>query len=416
MTSQRPFNCRWSAIAPAFLVVLFSESHAHAQEFIRGDVNRDGQVTLSDASYLFDFRFLGGPAPGCMDAADCDDNGAFDTVGIVDTQRLLSWLFRGPIAPSLPAPFPKPGVDPTADGLNCALPGFDPPGRPLPGFAMELSGSKAVNRGAFAEFFLLATTAKPIECVSIVLRVDKRAARKLTVDLQGTIFPSNLRAPFESSPAFHFSVGSSADPLYDLLIAGAIFVTEPTEGIRRLGGPVGPFERIQFAATQGPLKAAKLLRVKFQVPPDAPQGEVVVFLPPEDDDFFVAGSFVHGVKNEYGVIDLDKPGGNTFTTPTPAHVAVDGEQFLRGDGNSDRRVDLSDAVHTLSFLFTGGPSPACRDRSDSNDDGKLDISDASYTLNFLFLGGPPPVEPGPFICGFDLAGDEFDPCEEKSCP
>src|SRR6266508_4172226 len=62
--------------------------------------------------------------------------------------------------------------------------------------------------------------------------------------------------------------------------------------------------------------------------------------------------------------------------------------FLRGDSNADGAVDLSDAVFTLAFLFSGGSAPACREASDANDDGATDLSDPIYTLSFLFLGGP----------------------------
>src|SRR5262245_8876444 len=70
-------------------------------------------------------------------------------------------------------------------------------------------------------------------------------------------------------------------------------------------------------------------------------------------------------------------------------------QFLRGDSNNDKKIDISDPVGTLNGLFTGGPTPPCRDAADSNDSGSLDISDGIYTLNFLFLGGDPPAPPYP---------------------
>jgi hypothetical protein len=72
--------------------------------------------------------------------------------------------------------------------------------------------------------------------------------------------------------------------------------------------------------------------------------------------------------------------------------------FVRGDSNGDEKVDVSDAVATLSWLFTGGKRPACYDAADANDDGKIEISDSLATLGFLFLGAgalpPPHPEPG----------------------
>lgn len=80
--------------------------------------------------------------------------------------------------------------------------------------------------------------------------------------------------------------------------------------------------------------------------------------------------------------------------------------FIRGDGNADGRVDLSDAVNTLGYLFTRAGVVTCEDAADANDDGVLDISDPVYTLGFLFLGDPPP--PGPFpTAGTDPTPDGY---------
>jgi uncharacterized repeat protein (TIGR03803 family) len=71
-----------------------------------------------------------------------------------------------------------------------------------------------------------------------------------------------------------------------------------------------------------------------------------------------------------------------------------------GDCNQDGKVDLSDAVCLLGFLFLASPASlpcgdgasadlANRELLDWNDDAALDLSDAVGTLTWLFLGGPP---------------------------
>jgi hypothetical protein len=90
-------------------------------------------------------------------------------------------------------------------------------------------------------------------------------------------------------------------------------------------------------------------------------------------------------------------------------VAVTGETkvtrpvFHRGDVNNDGKLDLSDPITLLGFLFQGGAAPACMEAANVNDDGKLDLSDPIGLLGFLFQGGKPPASPGPVgnPCGPD---------------
>ena len=85
-------------------------------------------------------------------------------------------------------------------------------------------------------------------------------------------------------------------------------------------------------------------------------------------------------------------------------IGADCISFRRGDANDDGRIDMSDAIFTLNYLFLGGEAPPCLDAADSNDDGIVDISDPIYILNFLFLGSPEsPASGGE--CGFDPSPD-----------
>ena len=73
-------------------------------------------------------------------------------------------------------------------------------------------------------------------------------------------------------------------------------------------------------------------------------------------------------------------------------------RFVRGDANNDARVDITDAVFTLSWLALGGPASLCAAWADADDDGVVNITDPIYTLNYLFLGGSAPHAPYP-ECG-----------------
>ena len=87
--------------------------------------------------------------------------------------------------------------------------------------------------------------------------------------------------------------------------------------------------------------------------------------------------------------------------------------FIRGDVNSDARMDLSDPISLLLFLFVDGDEPRCRDGGDADDNGKLEVTDAIYILHALFLGGRDPAPPHPG-CGVDPTDDDL-PCATL-CP
>jgi hypothetical protein len=91
--------------------------------------------------------------------------------------------------------------------------------------------------------------------------------------------------------------------------------------------------------------------------------------------------------------------------------------FERGDANADGKVDMSDAVFVLDYLFAGGQELSCKKSGDGDDNGSLEVTDAIYLLRFLFLGGLPPPDPYG-ECGLDatddgdaLGCDSFAPCE-----
>ena len=69
------------------------------------------------------------------------------------------------------------------------------------------------------------------------------------------------------------------------------------------------------------------------------------------------------------------------------------EQFRRGDVDDSAEIDITDALATLSWLFTGGRAPRCEKAADVNDDGAVDVSDPLALLTFLFLGGDEPAAP-----------------------
>jgi hypothetical protein len=84
------------------------------QQFVRGDVDADSRLLITDAVLLLNFLFASTGALPCADAADVNDNGRID---VSDAIFYLNFRFR--TGGVLPPPSPGCGVDPTPDSLGC---------------------------------------------------------------------------------------------------------------------------------------------------------------------------------------------------------------------------------------------------------------------------------------------------------
>lgn len=99
------------------VVVLDNSPPPDVPIFLRGDLNGDRQVDNSDVVAKLQFIFGVGPQPGCLDAADFNDDGFLGPDGAL---FLLNWIYNG----SNPPPDPGPsncGPDPTIDNFPRAL-------------------------------------------------------------------------------------------------------------------------------------------------------------------------------------------------------------------------------------------------------------------------------------------------------
>ena len=68
---------------------------------------------------------------------------------------------------------------------------------------------------------------------------------------------------------------------------------------------------------------------------------------------------------------------------------------IRGnvDGDSQERLNISDVVYLVSFLFKGGPAPVCMEEGNVTGDaaGSINLADLTYLISSIFKGGPQPV-------------------------
>ena len=81
--------------------------------FIRGDVNSDSNLDVSDVIVTLGYLFNGG-SMSCNKTADSNDDGVID---VADTIHLLGYLFGG--NNDIPTPTSTCGIDPTEDALEC---------------------------------------------------------------------------------------------------------------------------------------------------------------------------------------------------------------------------------------------------------------------------------------------------------
>lgn len=80
-------------------------------------------------------------------------------------------------------------------------------------------------------------------------------------------------------------------------------------------------------------------------------------------------------------------------------VALESAPFIRGDANTSSKVDISDGIHILGYLFLGSPTALdCEEAADIDANGTINIGDAVFLLGYLFNGGIAPEPPFP-NCG-----------------
>jgi len=58
--------------------------------------------------------------------------------------------------------------------------------------------------------------------------------------------------------------------------------------------------------------------------------------------------------------------------------------YLCGDGNGDRTINLADGVFVINYIFKGGPAPDPLEGGDANCDGAVNLADAVHLINYIF--------------------------------
>ena len=159
-----------------------------------------------------------------------------------------------------------------------------------------------------------------------------------------------------------------------------------------------------------PFQTTPVVEFGFRIRDDAPTGTTEVRF--EDGGLSEGGS---SVRNQ-----LVSGGQNVTPSLAGSFVFVNGQLkitpdvttffvFGRGDINEDQRLDTTDALLTLAYLFDIGAAPQCLDVIDTNDDGRANLTDPLFLMRHVFLGTTPPPPPTIANPGEDPTPDDL-PC------
>ncbi len=64
--------------------------------------------------------------------------------------------------------------------------------------------------------------------------------------------------------------------------------------------------------------------------------------------------------------------------------------YICGDVNGSKTVNILDVTYLISYLYKGGPSPDPIEAADVNSSGTVNILDVTYLIGYLYKGGPEP--------------------------
>ncbi|MBD3217570.1 MAG: hypothetical protein GF310_04785 [candidate division Zixibacteria bacterium] len=84
--------------------------------------------------------------------------------------------------------------------------------------------------------------------------------------------------------------------------------------------------------------------------------------------------------------------------PNPDQRDDDGDgigyecDFICGDAQHDGRVNISDAVAIINYVFIGGDAPDPFYSGEVNCDWAVNVSDAVWLINYIFMGGTTPCD------------------------
>ncbi len=370
-------------------------------DFMRGDANQDGFISISDALTINNSIFVGGARPKCLDSGDVDDNGKID---IEDTILLISHAFLD--APRFPEPYLVEGADPSPkEGLSCLVYDVVPPETTDD---VVRVGDVEGEPGDIVEIPFYVSNTVEVEGYQFVLGFDPEV-----FTLESPDGPANRGIvtddeTYYSKRDFFFGAATVVDGDKILIGIQPAYLNVP--GVRCSD----PRAAIAITECNRPVPLAPgedqlVFKIRGRINPSAPAGVNMVF-------------DTSPGREGYGPLELHNElthrGQAIFFGTRPR--SLDGVlkiapdiTIFRGDANNDGALDQSDGIFLLIYLFLSGEAPECPDAADANDNGRLDIGDPIVILQTVFRGrsliAPPYPEKGP-----DVTADDLGNCVSRS--
>lgn len=411
-----------------------------AAVFKRGDSNSDGQVTIADSAHTLCYLFLGGAAPGCLDAADTDANG---NLTIADAVATLAFLFVNGPAPPAPGPF-NCGVG--APVLGCNTPPPCAPVAPpvLPGLAFQFQPTPPTPAGPNGTWKILQETAQILNNSGVGIQawsmniVRQGPARILDVTTDGTAVPTYFDGGFQKSEVTSCGNGATTAVIlsltggnvlppsvtpYDVLrlkvlrqVSPALATLSYQPGQRCMGQPVVNVaqgscgtssytpalvsKQILVTAGPGPNTPAGM-DVEVALGPNvwvkfgqilSPQNTTATPINPIFANFLVPGmatGWLFGPGGAYpaGVtVNVRYPCNWPLPMAQSAVLLHNGVPIPGQVNNTCTRVITGVVTSFSEFSIQVSPEFVSFRRGDSNEDGVSDLSDATHILGCQFLG------------------------------
>lgn len=298
----------------------------NAQPLSCGDADGNGVVTISDAAYMLNYMYKGGPPPDDFDEADFDYHQEW-------TVNDAGWL------------------------LNCIFPGspcviqYCPPTM-APWNPVETSGYRIRHTAAFPGH---------LEHSIVDFALDAPTMTGMQMPLR--ILVDTIPAQIDS---VHFPIPNSAfeSGINNMVISSVPGVV--VFGSFMLWSESGPTQLARVFISAPMDTASRLINLEFAdyVPVQAPQGHdspitpmITTWNAPVKPSFLGTCCLVPGDADGNGMQSISDAIYliNYYFAGGPSPHSCDG----LGDADGNGILSISDAVYLINYIFSGGPAPMC---------------------------------------------------------